>query len=123
MAALAWRRGGTGLLFVGRLGALACAPEIGKPARSSARITALGCGRGETSLTVGPLVQLGRNVACGSSVLGDAGERANGLAGPSAGERGNARRSWQVGRALAFWAGEHNGPWGEEAWAERGLLG
>ena len=25
--------GGTGLLFVGRLGALACAPEIGKPAR------------------------------------------------------------------------------------------
>ena len=61
------------LLFVGRRSALACAPGVGGPAKSSARITTLGCGRGETILTVGPVCQ---RVSGRRAALSDTGVRA-----------------------------------------------
>ena len=54
---------GTGLLFVGRLVALACVPEIGEPARlrpgisGGGRCVSGGCGRREKGPTGGPGLQ------------------------------------------------------------------
>ena len=93
------------LLFVGRRSALACAPGVGRPAKSSARIMALGCGRGETILTVGPVCQRvsGRR-ARGLSGGARAVKRAERRVGPKA-----ARAAWGGGERYAGLRGKREG--------------
>ena len=93
-------RGRLGPLFVGRRPTWACAPGVGKPARSQASIAGGRCGRREKEL------------ACGATASAAAGARGRcGVrrrqVGPGAlaGERGRAVRGVERGRgdALAAW--------------------